>query len=108
MIGDQLGIGILAGADRVEYVAFGQDADAGMVVIDHDGGPDPVRGHQPDASRSVCAGPTVRTNWVMPSRTFIGVAPREVVRVRRSVACSWLISVQHRVIRWPRASLRQA
>src|SRR5260370_485915 len=43
VVGDEFGVRVLAGAQGVEDVAFREDADTGVLGIDHDGGTDSPR-----------------------------------------------------------------
>ena len=45
LLSGQLGLRVLARRHRIEDVAFGQDADAGVLGVYHDGGADAPRGH---------------------------------------------------------------
>ena len=45
MLRGQFGVRVLPRRHRVEDVTFGQDADASVFRVDHDGGADPACGH---------------------------------------------------------------
>ncbi|GAA3219359.1 hypothetical protein GCM10020256_24260 [Streptomyces thermocoprophilus] len=64
------GVGVLAEADRVEDVAFGEDADAAGVRVVHHRRAHLAGGHQGGClAESVTGGPMVRTTVLMASRT---------------------------------------
>ena len=75
VVGDALGVGILARADRVEHVALGDDARARAVGVEDDRRADPALGHQAARPRAACGrGPPSGPSWLMPSRTCMASA----------------------------------
>ena len=67
MLGDELCVRVLPGAERVQDVALGDDARAVPVGVDDDGGADRRSDISRATARSVCPGPTVRTVGLIPS-----------------------------------------
>ena len=83
VVGDLLGVRVLAAGDRQQDVALGDDPRPHPVGIVDDRRPDARSAIAAEAWRSVCPGPTVRTTVLIPSRTCIVTTPSRFA-MRRS------------------------